>query len=146
MGLKSLKVPQLYIPIGVNTTIDLANKITKDNVLKLIKPDVEFIPLQQAYANKVSLTFIDNPNKDGIYSIANGKDTLSNLAFNFKRDESLLRYTNSANVGAKKIQESIPKVFEELAKDNSIAQYWKWFVIFAIVFALVEVLIQKFLA
>ena len=146
MGLKSLKVPQLYIPIGVNTTIDLANKITKDNVLKLIKPDVEFIPLQQAYANKVSLTFIDNPNKDGIYSIANGKDTLSNLAFNFKRDESLLRYTNSANVGAKTIQESIPKVFEELAKDNSIAQYWKWFVIFAIVFALVEVLIQKFLA
>ena len=36
MGLKSLKVPQLYIPIGVNTTIDLANKITKDNGVGVI--------------------------------------------------------------------------------------------------------------
>lgn len=146
MGLTSLKIPQLYIPIGANTTVDIANKVTKDNVLKVIKPGAEFIPLQQTFANKVSLRFTDNPTTDGIFSLANGKDTLSHLAFNFKRNESVLRYHNSVNIGAKTIQESIPQVFKELAKDNSITQYWKWFVIFALVFALVEVLIQKFLA
>ena len=146
MGVNSLKIPELYITIGNNSTIETPNKILKDNVIKVAKTGTEFIPLQKSYANKVSLTFTDNPVEDGIYSLVNANDTLSNLAFNYDRKESVLRYQDISTIEAKTIQESIPQVFETIAKDNSVDQYWKWFVIFALIFALVEVLIQKFLA
>ncbi len=146
MPINSFKMPKLYLTIGNNTTIDIPNRIAKDNVVKVTRDNVDFIPLQKSYSNKVNLTFIDNPAKDGIYSIVNGNDTLSSLAFNFNRKESVLRYQNINNIDVKTIQDSIPQAFKTIAKDNSIDQYWKWFVIFALIFALVEVLIQKFLA
>jgi hypothetical protein len=146
MGVNSLKIPELYITLEKNSTIETPNRITKDNVIKVAKAGIEFIPLQKSYANKVSLTFTDNPIEDGIYSLVNAEDTLSNLAFNFGRRESVLRYSDIGSIKANTIENSIPQVFETIAKDNSVDQYWKWFVIFALIFALVEVLIQKFLA
>ncbi|WP_350291757.1 BatA domain-containing protein [uncultured Croceitalea sp.] len=146
IGVNSLKSPELYTIIGKNTTIEVAKKIEKDRVLKVTKPGIEFIPLQQSFSNKVSLTFTDNPEAAGIYSLMNASDTLKNLSFNFPRGESVLRYQTIADFKASTVKNSIPQVFEKLAKDNSITQYWKWFIIFAMVFALVEVLIQKFLA
>ena len=112
----------------------------------MAKTGIEFIPLQQSFSNKVQLTFLDNPTTDGIYSLIDANDTLRNLSFNYQREESVLRYQNMDDFVVSTIQNDIPEVFENMAKDNSITQYWKWFIIFALVFALVEVLIQKFLA
>jgi len=146
IGLNSLKNPKLYATIGDNTIIDVSKKIEKDHVLKVAKTGVEFIPLQQSFSNKVQLSFLDNPDTDGIYSLIDANDTLRNISFNYNREESILRYQNTADFAVSSIQNDIPKVFENMAKDNSITQYWKWFIIFALVFALVEVLIQKILA
>ncbi len=146
IGLNSLKNPELYATIGENTVIDVSKNIEKDHVLKVVKTGIEFIPLQQSFSNKVRLTFLDNPNTDGIYSLIDANDTLRNLSFNYQRKESVLRYQNMDDFIVSTIQNDIPEVFENMAKDNSITQYWKWFIIFALVFALVEVLIQKFLA
>jgi len=146
IGLNSLKNPELYATIGENTIIDVSKNSKEDQVLKVAKAGVEFIPLQQSFSNKVQLTFLDNPTTDGTYSLINSNDTLRNLSFNYQREESILRYQNIDDYTVSSIQNDIPKVFENIAKDNSITQYWKWFIIFALVFALVEVLIQKFLA
>ncbi|MFD2587213.1 BatA domain-containing protein [Croceitalea marina] len=146
IGINSLKIPSLYHTIGASSTIDISEKIEKDRVLKVAKPGIEFIPLQQSLSNKVRLTFNDNPKEDGTYSLLGAQDTLKNLSFNFSRDESVLRYRDITALNASTIQNSVTTLFEKLAKDNSITQYWKWFIIFALVFALVEVLIQKFLA
>jgi hypothetical protein len=146
IGINSLKNPELYATIGENTVIDVSKNIEKDHVLKVVKTGIEFIPLQQSFSNKVRLTFLDNPNTDGIYSLIDANDTLRNLSFNYQRKESVLRYQNMDDFIVSTIQNDIPEVFENMAKDNSITQYWKWFIIFALVFALVEVLIQKFLA
>ncbi len=146
IGINSLKIPSLYHTIGASSTIEISEKIEKDRVLKVAKPGIEFIPLQQSFSNKVRLTFNDNPKEAGTYSLLGTQDTLKNLSFNFSRDESVLRYHDMVAFNATTIQKSVTNLFEKLAKDNSIAQYWKWFIIFALVFALVEVLIQKFLA
>ncbi|GMN08770.1 BatA and WFA domain-containing protein [Croceitalea sp. MTPC9] len=146
MGTNSLKIPDLYLKIGDNSTIELPIKIEKDNVIKVVGKDVGFIPLQQSFSNKVNLTFSENPNKAGIYSIVKGSDTLKGISFNYSREESLLRYLQLEGLGVSSIENSISDLFEKLAKDNTITEYWKWFVIFVLVFALVEVLIQKFLA
>ena len=69
MGVESLKQDELYTTIGTTNTTDIAVELSKDEVLKITKDDYEFIPLQQPFLNKVSLTFIDNPREDGNYLI-----------------------------------------------------------------------------
>ena len=146
MGANSLKIPNLYLTIGTNATIELPLQMEKDNVIEVVKKDIEFIPLQQSYSNKVRLTFTENPDKAGIYSLVRDSDTLKGLSFNYSRKESVLRYLQVDDLGISTVENSISTLFGKLAKDNTIIEYWKWFVIFALVFVLVEVLIQKFLA
>ena len=40
--------------------------------------------------------------------------------------------------------DSVPELFEYLEAENNITAYWKWFVILALLLALIEVIIQKF--
>lgn len=40
--------------------------------------------------------------------------------------------------------DSLPELFEYLKAENNITAYWKWFVILALLLALIEVIIQKF--
>ncbi|MDT0607424.1 BatA domain-containing protein [Croceitalea rosinachiae] len=146
MGLLSLKKSELYLSMNTQNQIDIAATLEKDNIVRLIKDDAEFIPRQQSFANKLSLAFDDNPNEDGTYVVITKTDTLGLISFNYPREESNLTYQDASQMEAASFQNTVPKLFAELAEDNSIYNYWKWFVIFALVFALVELLIQKFLA
>lgn len=145
IGEKSLKNPALYQTVGTKRTIDVLRTLGQDNILKISNAENEFIPLQQTFSNKVQLEFGENPKKEGIYSILDGKDTVQNLSFNYARQESQLSYLNSTDFAEAKIYNSIPKLFDELREDTSISNYWKWFVIFALLFAMLELLIQKLL-
>ncbi|MGB7395795.1 MAG: hypothetical protein WA913_15515, partial [Pricia sp.] len=112
--------------------------------LKVKQDDFEFIPQQQAYSNKVSLTFDENLNQDGQFSILEGDTSLNNISFNFDRKESGLTYLNLDEIGNASVASSIATLFDTLEKDNRITALWKWFVILALAFLLLEILIQKF--
>lgn len=146
MGVNSLKLPQLYTVIRNSSTIDIPLKLSKDNILKVAKDDYEFIPQQRSFANKVALTFGENPKTDGIYSILNQNKPLKNISFNYERKESDLNYLDFSNLNANTKKASISAVFQEMEKDNAVNELWKWFVILALLFMLVEVLIQKYLS
>lgn len=146
MGINSLKLPQLYTVIRNSSTIDIPLKLSKDNILKLAKGDYEFIPQQRSFANKIALTFAENPRTDGIYSILNQNKPLKNISFNYERKESDLNYLDFSNLNANTKKESISAVFQEMEKDNAVNELWKWFVILALLFMLIEVLIQKYLS
>lgn len=146
MGINSLKLPQLYTVIRNSSTIDIPLKLSKDNILKLAKGDYEFIPQQRSFANKIALTFAKNPRTDGIYSILNQNKPLKNISFNYERKESDLNYLDFSNLNANTKKESISAVFQEMEKDNAVNELWKWFVILALLFMLIEVLIQKYLS
>ncbi|MDT0621379.1 BatA domain-containing protein [Croceitalea vernalis] len=142
----SLKRSSLYLKMGVEHDIDIVTNLKKDNIITLHKDTKEFIPRQQSFANKIKLLFIDNPNEDGIYAVLNDSDTLQHLSFNYSRAESNLSYQDMSNLDITSFQNNISELFNELAEDNTITDYWKWFVIFALVFALLELLIQKLIA
>ncbi len=142
----SLRVPDLYQTIGSKTTIDIATQLEKDNIVKLTNDNLEFIPLQQSFSNKLSLTFEDLPKEDGIFSVLNKRDTLQHISFNHDRAESQLSYPSLDYISSAQQYASIPQLFEDLDESNAITDYWKWFVIFALIFALLELLIQKTLA
>jgi hypothetical protein len=145
MGLKSLKMPMLYSLTDNSTSIDIAVQLAKDDILKVAKEGYEFIPQQQSFANKVSLHFKENPRNDGIYSVGDKQTTYQNISFNYPRTESELSYSSLEHIDAKSKPDDIKSLFETLQKDSAVTELWKWFVILALLFLMVEILIQKFL-
>ncbi len=145
MATQSLKLPQLYTKLGTNTTIDLNVSLGRDQILTVKKGEYKFIPRQESHANKVSLSFFDNPTQDGIYQVNNKEKTIQNMSFNYTRSESNLNYVPIENLNAKSVGTSIENLFTEMQKDNSINALWKWFIILALLFVFLEIIFQKFL-
>ncbi|QWX85396.1 BatA domain-containing protein [Cellulophaga sp. HaHaR_3_176] len=143
MGLESLQQENLYSSLNTSQTIDVAIKLPKDEVLKISKKDFEFIPQQRPFANKVSLYFNEELSEDGNYNVINNTEKLKNISFNYPRTESKLQYQDIQTLHATSKQESISELFKELEKDDRVNELWKWFVILALVFALIEIGIQK---
>ena len=142
MAWNSLKLPQLYQVLTGFTLADIPWIAGGDDIVKLRKGNYEFIPLQKRYANKTSLTFTDEPESAGNYSVQVGEQVLTQMSFNYPREESELQYADAALTNLE-VSQSIPELFETLEKEGRITELWKWFVIFAMFFALAEVLIQK---
>lgn len=145
MGFESLAQESLYSTIGNGLNLVIPVQLQKDAILKITKTDFEFIPQQQLLTNKVALTFVDNPKEDGNYKVISGDKTLKTISFNYPRTESNLEYADFEQLNASSKQSSIADLFEDLEKDDRIKELWKWFVILALLFALIEIGIQKFM-
>lgn len=145
MGINSLKLPELYHSLGTTTTVDIPVQLPKDRILKVAKDGLEFIPQQKSFANKVSLSFYENPKTDGVFSVMSDETLQKNLSFNYARAESQLNYLDINSIRGATNKDSIQNLFEQMQNDNAINELWKWFVILAVLFMLIEVLIQKYL-
>ncbi len=144
IGIQSLQQEQLYSTIGASSIVAISAKLTRDEILKIAKKGLEFIPLQQPFSNKVSLSFIDNPTEDGNYQVNNKKTTLKHISFNYSRVESKLGYLDFDALKATSKSQDIQNLFEDLENDNRVNELWKWFVILALLFILIEIGIQKY--
>ncbi|MDX1314918.1 MAG: hypothetical protein R3356_05400, partial [Eudoraea sp.] len=139
----SLKTPDLYQYLAEQITTDINWVVEADEIIKLRSESYEFIPLQKRYANKTALTLTEDPRRDGNYTAIAREEEITPLSFNYPRTESLLNYS-SADLGTSfEILESMPELIATLEKEGRVNELWKWFVIFALVFAIAEVLIQK---
>ncbi|WP_420322442.1 BatA domain-containing protein [Flagellimonas sp.] len=145
MAAYSLRTVELYHTLGDVKSIEIPIQLANDNILNVSKQGNSFIPLQQNFPNKVRLTFDENPTEDGLFNIANKDQFLRHISFNYPRGESKLNYMDLGNLPNIRVQDSIPSLFEHLESENSINAYWKWFVILALLLALIEVIIQKFI-
>ncbi|SFW18506.1 BatA domain-containing protein [Cellulophaga fucicola] len=145
MGYNSFSIPKLYTILGTSSKIDIATSLDKDLILKIEKNGKEFIPLQQSFTTKTTLSFTNNPDKDGIYTIKKGDLKLGALSFNYDRKESNLTYINSNSIAKLKQNNSISQLFRDLENNQKVSELWKWFAIFALFFLVLEVLIQKYL-
>ncbi|MGY8914333.1 MAG: BatA domain-containing protein [Flavobacteriales bacterium] len=143
MGINSLKMADLYEILGQSKTVDLSVSLGKDQIIKLSQNGYDVIPEQKSFTNKTTLNFGSVPTKDGLYSINEKDRTLKNISFNYPRSESELRFMDLENLSSTSYSDSINSVFQSLEKENRITELWKWFIILALLFVLVEVLIQK---
>ena len=144
MALSGLQTPELFHTLGKTNSIDIGIELGSENILTVKKSENQFIPLQQSFPNKVRLTFDENPREDGIYEVRTEENLVRRISFNYPRNESKLEYIVPEDLPGATIKESIGSLFELLEKESSITSYWKWFVILALLLALVEVIIQKF--
>ena len=144
MGANSLKLSPLYFEIGSSNEVDIRTSMGKDRILTIAKPNKEFIPQQQSFANKTTLRFKENPTEDGIYEVKDQSGVYKNISFNYPRAESELRYLPLENLRASSYDDNILELFERMEKDNAVTALWKWFVILALLFVFIEILIQKY--
>jgi hypothetical protein len=141
---QSFPLPSLYYNIGALNTYTVPIKMAQDEILTLSDSISKMIPLQQTKANQVLITTRDEPSISGIYTIDKENESLANVSYNYNRSESILQFNDPNQWEGVTVYQSVGDLFDQITKDNSIKSYWKWFVIFALLFLLLEMLILKF--
>ncbi len=145
IGFQSFKISQLYYLSNTENTIDVPVKIENDHVLHLVKGDLDLIPQQQNFSNRLELNIPAEDLSAGNYSLMNNGKKAGSLSFNFGREESQLNYSSPENHKNAKIVENIDDYFSEAIASSQMTLLWKWFVIFALIFLAIEMLLLKFL-
>jgi len=136
-----------YYQIGKENNIDFELKLEKDDVISITKNDINFIPIQQIKATKVSILTTNQPAISGIYTIKSKQNpTGHSIAYNYTNAESIRKYHTIATLENNHIKTatSVTDTLKEINSASQIGTLWKWFVIFAILFLIVELLILKY--
>jgi hypothetical protein len=135
-------VNTLIIGEGQSFVVDAL--LSKDEILTVKNNAESFIPVQQLLNTKVKMTFNESPSEAGNFGIFNGVNLVKNISFNYNRTESNLALANPDAANKFKEIDDIETVFDTIQTDRTDTQIWKWFVILALLFLALEVLIQKF--
>lgn len=144
MGQNAQKAGINALVIGENKPFIVETLLGKDEIVNVKNDKESFIPVQQILNTKVKLTFNDNPKEAGNFSVFNNNQPIENTSFNYTRTESNLANINTDAVADFKEISSVDSIFDTLQTNRADNQLWKWFVILALVFVILEVLIQKF--
>ena len=148
IGAQSKVIPDISYTIGKENTYDIAIQLQEDAVLQFNpkeNPAQVQIPLQQSYGNRVAITTTDIPDKQGIYDIRYKDSLLTQVSYNYDRKESTLRYQQLQGGNDIIVQNTIEQLFDDLSQADTVNSLWKWFIIFALLFLVAELLILKFL-
>ncbi|RSK38732.1 BatA domain-containing protein [Mangrovimonas spongiae] len=145
IGAQSLKTPSLYNNLGTTTSFDVPISLNQDDILTLELNSEKYIPQQQSFANKVTLTTNNYLTTAGIYNIIHNNKIIQQVSYNYLREESQLAYQDLSIFEGLKTYNSVPKVLSDIKSETNINELWKWFVIFAMVFVLIEMLLLKYL-
>ncbi|RVU91861.1 hypothetical protein EH230_02505 [Flavobacterium columnare] len=143
MGISTSKNGLQYQTIGQNKTTIIDALLNKDEIVSITNKEENFIPVQQILENKLKFSCGDNPKKAGNYQIIQNKKNIYPISFNYDRKESQLN--NYSNYNKINTISNLNIFFETLQTERTDQQIWKWFLIFALLFLIIELLIQKFL-
>ncbi len=144
MGIQAVSPEQLYYVLGKEQMISLPVPLQQDNILKLVSGDYSFIPRQQSFQNNVHLFLEENLDLAGHYAVLKDSTIIKTLALNLDRDESSPQYRKVTSIEGFKVQRDIPQLMDQIRSSGDLTALWKWFVIFALVFLLTEMLILKY--
>jgi hypothetical protein len=151
----SQKKHPYYLTIGNSKAYPVTTENTNtDQPIHIIGKDCDFIPrtLTQKNVTRISIQGIEAVRllAAGNYNLQKGGVSCGNLSLNYDRKESLVAAFSRAELSAEfsKAEYSIEKVSDALgwsgASFLTLAQpvtYWKWCVIFALLFLLAEMLV-----
>ena len=137
----------LYYTIGNKNSITVKTQIDNDEVLHITNKNSNFIPLQTKRSNSTIIKTEENPLIDGIYQIKNNDNSIQDIAFNYNREESNLasNFSNEIKNNRKNIQffTSVNNAIQEINDQYKNRNLWQLFIIFALIFLVIEILLQK---
>ena len=147
----------LYYILGNNDKMLLNYSSNSENVIYKMKSlidSVEFIPQYGFQQNQLEISFQHLPNDIGAYFLKANSEIISMPSFNYNRTESYLSYYNRAdlhqmiddfdlkNIVVMDARKGLMKDILSEAKEG--LQLWKLFIIFAISFLIIELLLLRF--
>lgn len=146
---KSLKIAQV---IGKDERIEVKNTgIAPDEVLQFHFADQSFLPEQRVIGEKVVLGINNQIKKAGFYRLSKSKmDTLGLYGFNydpvesdlsFYQDESLKTFAPDFHIMN---QASIANLSDTIRHQDKGKRLWRWALIAALIFLLLEILLIRF--
>jgi len=144
IGKLSLKLPALYYTIGHKNSYAIATQLGQDEILSLVKDTEKTIPQQQSYTTKVVITTTASPDLAGVYQVQRGDSRIAQATYNYDTVESNLSYQD-VRLLAPAAAPSLALLLEDIKASRTINKLWKWFVIFALLFLVIELLLLKFL-
>jgi len=118
---------------------------SQEDILQIKGAQEQFIPLQQIYKDYVHITTSNLPKKAGNYGVYNENSILSSLSFNYPTNESIFNYAQISDTENKLIKNSVSEYFSASKAGFEITELWKWFLIFALIFIGIEILLLKIL-
>ncbi len=145
IGKQSLQHTNISYTIGQNNSYDVPISLGQDGILSLVSDQDNIIPLQQSFPTKVRITTTETPTKSGIYQLKEKDNIIQHVSYNYDSSESHLQYYNLTSNTDYQVHESVTELFDIIKEETSVNELWKWFVIFAIVFLLIEILLLKYL-
>ncbi len=152
-AISSARNNRIAYTIGRSELIETDHKAPGSQIVyKLRGPSGEFIPEQRIVGSRLYLTPGNQVTQAGIYDLfINSEEVLGKLAFNFDRKESDLACYPPDElqtlVGARikvltvKDEAVLTSKIEERSQGISL---WRWFVVAALVFLAIEVLLLRF--
>lgn len=156
IGIKSQRQTQLYGIIGKDEfqTIHKKNESAEDVfVMKLRDDGTEFIPEQRRIGNETMIYFHSQIDKAGFYDVEQGGVVLATFAFNFDRAESDLHYysrneleeiSDNDETQMKVLTVDGKDLSRRIASELNGINLWRWFVGFALLAFLTEILVLRF--
>ena len=145
IALKSLALPRLFYELGAEVNYDVEAQLPEDAVAVLENGNLQIIPMQEKKGDKLSILQTPGLTRDGVYALKYKQDTLALTAYNYNRSESRLNEVNLENADGLNLQNtSIPSLFDRLEEATNLNLLSKWFVIFALLAFLSEMLIIKY--
>ena len=148
-GKQSYKHSELNYRIGDQNEIEVKTQLNKDDILKIENENGSFIPLQKIGNTSVKIDIQNQPLKDGFYALKNKETVLKNIAFNYHRKESDLTYSNLdslvKNYSNVNYYSNTEEALMQVNNAGKINNLWQFFLITAILFLCIEMLILKFL-
>ena len=148
-SLQNRSTNELYYTVGNKNSIMIKTQINNDKVLHMTNKDLDFIPLQTKRPNSTQIQTEENPLIDGIYQINNNQNIIRDFAYNYNREESNLssNLINEIKSKYKNVQyfTSVNDAIQEVNDQYKNRNLWQLFIIFALIFLVIEILLQKFL-
>lgn len=143
---------KLSYTIGKDRVIDM-EQVTQADMVYEIEGNESFIPSQRNLGNKVILSLNDEVKEAGFYDVVLNEEQKATIAFNYDRRESNLTTLTAEEIGS--MAERTGAVVLDESQTNDFSKYiaekdqgkplWKYFVIAALIFLLIEILLIKFL-
>lgn len=137
--------------IGKDESIRVKNKLQGADQVYKFKAEEEFIPGQRNLGNSTIIELNNSISKAGIYSLMNGDEVVESLAFNYNRAESNLEYQSIDDLRevfgeSVDIYDNVLEAnFSEIIQGNIIGKhFWKYCLLAALLFLLIESLLIRF--
>jgi hypothetical protein len=144
IALQSKSKPLLYSTIGSDETFTVKTTLGQDEILQLVSSNQQVIPKQTKLGNTIQINTQYQPEIAGHYELKQKDSTLLDLSFNYNREESDLQALDLENQNLVKFS-TIQEAFNSYTEARKILELWKWMLIFALGFFLLELLILRFL-